>query len=121
MDPTELTAELKLEAQRLGFAAAGVCPAVTPTGLHTFYQWLDAGHAGEMHYLQDRRDAYSHPRHVLEGVQSLVMLAMCYQTNARSDPAHLSRLNSHHSACKSRPRNRPRSYLIRTPGRLGPD
>ena len=33
-----------------------------------------------MHYLADRRDAYEHPRHVLDGVRSVVMLAMEYRT-----------------------------------------
>lgn len=81
MNPHDLTTELKLEAKRLGFGTAGVCPAVSPTGLHRFLEWLDAGYAGEMHFLQNRRDAYSHPRHVLEGARSLVMLTMCYRTS----------------------------------------
>ena len=33
-----------------------------------------------MHYLADRREAYEHPRHVLDGVRSVVMLAMDYRT-----------------------------------------
>jgi epoxyqueuosine reductase len=33
-----------------------------------------------MHYLADRRDAYRHPRHVLDGARSIVMLAMNYRT-----------------------------------------
>lgn len=58
----------------------GVCAAVTPTGLTRFHEWLDSGYAGQMHYLEDRRDAYAHPRHVLDGVQSLVMLAVNYKS-----------------------------------------
>jgi epoxyqueuosine reductase len=33
-----------------------------------------------MHYLAARRDAYEHPRHILDGVRSLVMLGMPYRT-----------------------------------------
>jgi epoxyqueuosine reductase len=33
-----------------------------------------------MKYLDERRDAYSHPRHVMEGVRSLLMLGMPYRT-----------------------------------------
>jgi epoxyqueuosine reductase len=33
-----------------------------------------------MHYLAARRDAYEHPRHILDGVRSLVMLGMHYRT-----------------------------------------
>jgi len=75
-----LTARLKAEALRLGFALAGACPAVTPQGLSHFDQWLSAGYAGEMHYLADRRAAYEHPRHVLDGVRSVLMLTLNYRT-----------------------------------------
>ena len=33
-----------------------------------------------MHYLADRRDAYGDPHRVLDGVRSIVMLAMNYRT-----------------------------------------
>ena len=64
----------------MGFALAGACPAVTPQGMHHFQDWLAAGYAGEMHYLSQRRAAYEHPRHVLDGACSLLLLAMPYRT-----------------------------------------
>ena len=79
-DPATLTAALKSEAARLGFALAGACPAVTPTGIHRFQEWLAAGYAGEMEYLARRKAAYEHPRHVLEGARSLLLLATNYRT-----------------------------------------
>lgn len=79
-DPATLTAALKAEAARLGFALAGACPAVAPTGLHRFHDWLAAGYAGEMEYLARRKAAYEHPRHVLDGARSLLLLAMNYRT-----------------------------------------
>jgi epoxyqueuosine reductase len=82
-----LTAELKREAGRLGFALAGACPAVTPTGLHRFYEWLGAGFDGQMRYLRDRRTAYEHPQHVLDGVRSLLLLALPYRTEKPQPPA----------------------------------
>lgn len=81
MDATALTSALKHEARRLGFALGGACPAVTPQGIHHFHGWLDAGYAGEMTYLVERRHAYEHPHHVLDGVRSLLMLAMPYRTS----------------------------------------
>jgi epoxyqueuosine reductase len=33
-----------------------------------------------MRYIADRREAYSHPRHVLDGTRSLLMLALNYRT-----------------------------------------
>ncbi|MEX0712104.1 MAG: tRNA epoxyqueuosine(34) reductase QueG [Pirellulales bacterium] len=82
MDSRQLTDRLKAEASRAGFALAGACPAVTPQGMHRFQEWLDQGYAGQMHYLADRKRAYSHPRHVLDNARSLLLLAMNYRTAA---------------------------------------
>jgi epoxyqueuosine reductase len=49
-------------------------------------EWLAAGYAGQMHYLADRRDAYAHPNSVLDGVRSIVMLAMNYRTEEPAKP-----------------------------------
>jgi epoxyqueuosine reductase len=81
-----ITAALKAEAHRLGFDLAGVCPAVTPEGVTHFRRWLEAGYAGEMKYLGARADAYSHPRHVLDGARSLLVLAMNYRTQEPAPP-----------------------------------
>jgi epoxyqueuosine reductase len=80
MDHAELTRELKLRASELGFSLCGVCPAVGPPGVARLDDWLAAGYAGQMHYLADRRDAYADPNRVLDGVRSIVMLAMNYRT-----------------------------------------
>jgi epoxyqueuosine reductase len=81
-----LTLELKAAAGRLGFEPLGVCPAVTPEGIGRFHDWLAAGYAGEMQYLATRVEAYSHPSHVLDGVRSIVMLALPYRTLEPSPP-----------------------------------
>lgn len=86
MSPIELTAALKSRAQELGFALAGVCDAVAPNGVARLGEWLDRGYAGQMKYLHERRDAYAHPRHVLEGVRSLLLLGLPYRT-AEAAPA----------------------------------
>ena len=75
-----LTESLKREAVRLGFSLTGVCPAVTPSGLNNLNLWIEAGYAGQMHYLPDRLDAYGHPDAVLDGVKSLLMLGRVYRT-----------------------------------------
>lgn len=80
MSPDELTARLKQEATRLGFDLAGACAAVEPAGLGRFDEWLASGSAGRMTYLADRRAAYGHPRHVLDGVRCLLMLAVGYRS-----------------------------------------
>jgi epoxyqueuosine reductase len=83
MAPTpnnDLTARLKEEARRLGFDLAGGCRAAAPPRIDRFDEWLAAGYAGRMRYLADRAEAYRHPRHVLGGVRSILMLAMNYRT-----------------------------------------
>lgn len=80
MDASRLTEQLKQRAREAGFSLAGVCPAAAPAGLDRLDEWLSAGYAGQMHYLADRRDAYADPRQVLDGVRSILMLAMNYRT-----------------------------------------
>lgn len=87
MQREELTAKLKAKAGHLGFQLCGVCPAGRPSGLANFDAWLAAGYSGQMHYLADRRQAYEHPQHVLEGVRSVVMLAMPYSAAPPSETA----------------------------------
>ncbi len=80
MKAADLTRALKAEATRQGFELSGACPAVRPPGLDHFRQWLEAGYAGAMHYLGRRAEAHEHPRHVLEGARSIVMLGVNYRT-----------------------------------------
>jgi epoxyqueuosine reductase len=80
MSSNSLTDSLKQEARRLGFDLAGACPAVAPPGIDRFRQWLANGYAGEMRYLPERAQAYEHPRHVLDGAESILMLATNYRT-----------------------------------------
>lgn len=64
----------------MGFGPVGICPAVAPAGFSRLTEWLEAGYGGAMQYLSDRRAAYAHPRHVLDGVRSLVVLGQGYRT-----------------------------------------
>lgn len=86
MDATQLTTELKGRASELGFQAAGVCAAVPPAGFERLREWLKRGYGGEMRYLSDREAAYEHPRHVLEGVRSLLMLLVTYRSDEPAPP-----------------------------------
>ena len=85
MNQAQLTQSIKSESNRLGFDLVGVCPAVAPNGFGQFLQWLEAGYAGEMLYLEERKEAYRHPESVLPGVTSLVMLGMHYQTQVPAE------------------------------------
>lgn len=87
--PADFTERLKAQATRLGFHLSGACPAVEARGYHQLLDWIDAGMAGEMDYLDARRDAYRHPQHVMAGVQSLLVLGMPYRTAEPTEPAPL--------------------------------
>lgn len=82
----ELTSRLTSRAHELGFELVGVTPAISPSGYHRFLEWLELGYAGEMHYLPERAEAYSHPDSVLPGVASIMMLGMNYHTSPRQSP-----------------------------------
>jgi len=79
----ELTNDLKTEAHRLGFDLVGIAPAATPPGYPSFLDWLAKGYAGEMSYMERRKDAYAHPSGVLPTVKSVVMLGMNYKVEGR--------------------------------------
>jgi epoxyqueuosine reductase len=85
--PREISQKLRRRAAELGFTLVGVCPAVAPPGAARLDEWLARGYAGDMHYLAERRDAYSHPKHVLDGVRSILMLGMPYQIEHPAVPA----------------------------------
>src|SRR3954468_10390818 len=87
MDRGQITYDVKRRAKELGFSLCGVCPAVVPLGAARLDEWLAAGYAGQMHYLADRRDAYGNPNRVLDGVRSVVMLAIIYRPAEPTAPA----------------------------------
>ena len=80
MDVKLLTSHLKGRAKALGFSLCAVCEAQTPSGFEHLSEWLDSGYAGQMSYLADRHHAYEHPKHVLEGARSVLVMTLDYQT-----------------------------------------
>ncbi|MEQ8853769.1 tRNA epoxyqueuosine(34) reductase QueG [Gimesia sp.] len=77
---SQQSALIKRLAREVGFDLAGIAPAVTPIGYHSFLDWLNQGYAGEMSYLERRKEAYEHPRYVMSSVRSVLMLTLNYQT-----------------------------------------
>ena len=77
---------IKDEARRLGFELAGVAPAVTPNGFGRLHEWLGRGFAGEMHYMKTHASVREHPRHVLDGARSVIMLAVNYRSAQPETP-----------------------------------
>lgn len=86
VDTATLAADWKAQAHALGFLLSGICPAIEAPGYERLQQWLASGYAGQMHYLGNRAEAYRHPRSVLDGARSALMLALPYRT---AEPAPL--------------------------------
>lgn len=83
---------LRAAADDLGLHWCGIAPAINATGFPDLVRWIDAGYAGEMSYIPDRLEAYRHPKNVLDGVRSIIVLAMPYDAGANfsSEPTALA-------------------------------
>lgn len=75
---------LQEQAKKLGFVLLGIADAQESPDYSKLCEWLERGYSGSMDYLERRREAYRHPRHVLEGCRSIVMLAMPYAKHPRT-------------------------------------
>ncbi len=80
-----LTSEIiKKLAQDAGFEIAGITAALPlQHDFGRFQAWREAGFAGEMGYLTDRRgDLRADPRHLLPTAQTIICLGKLYKTDA---------------------------------------
>ena len=85
--PAGLVADLRREADRLGFARLGIAPADParrPPFVHeAFRRWLDAGLAGVMEpWLREHEPLRRDARALLDDARSVIMLATDYATTA---------------------------------------
>ncbi len=87
-DSASLVRTLRDAASELGFQWGGVAPAIESTGFTNLVRWIDSGYAGEMSYISDRIDAYRHPKGVLEGVRSIIVLALPYSAASDGSNQH---------------------------------
>lgn len=82
-----IVADLRREADRLGFARLGIAPADParrPPFMHeAFRRWLDAGFAGVMEpWLSEHEPLRRDPRKLLDDAGSVIMLATDHATEA---------------------------------------
>src|SRR5919205_684742 len=90
--PQALTRQIKEQAVALGFDLVGIAPAQESPELAFFQTWLEAGYAGEMHYLRRSLERRQDLQQVLEGAQSVVVCGLNYDTDypystAQPDPS----------------------------------
>ncbi len=73
------------EARRLGFCAVGVTAPreVDAVEWQRHEEWLSAGYAADMDYLQQHKDIRRDPRLLFSGVQSMIVTAMNYYPDRR--------------------------------------
>ena len=79
-------AMVKAQAVELGLVNLGITPAVHATGFAELIEWIESGYAASMDYFANRLDAYRHPDGVMPGVQSILVFAWPYPTNATEAP-----------------------------------
>jgi len=90
---TDLKAVVKRAAEEAGFDLAGIAPAADARELGHFPEWIAAGHAGEMKYLETRDDQGDLKRASLARVapwaRSVAVCAINYNTeNPYSTQVH---------------------------------
>lgn len=78
----QLTAAIKQEAHHLGFDLCRVLPVTTAPHADFFDQWIAAGRAGEMSYLERNLEKRRHPKLLVEAglpeAQSMLVLGVNY-------------------------------------------
>ncbi|MFN8443291.1 MAG: QueG-associated DUF1730 domain-containing protein [Caldilineaceae bacterium] len=80
-----LSARIKHQARRLGFDHCRIIPVGEAPHADFFDTWIDAGRAGEMHYLERNREKRRNPALLLNpqseipNPQSLIILAVNYR------------------------------------------
>ncbi|HET9407593.1 MAG TPA: tRNA epoxyqueuosine(34) reductase QueG [Candidatus Sulfotelmatobacter sp.] len=79
-----MTDAVKQAAHEAGFDLAGIAPATDPPELRHFPEWIDAGHAGEMKYMESRDEQGNLRRGSLARVapwaRSVIVCALNYNT-----------------------------------------
>ena len=73
--------EVRVLARECGFELAGVARAEPAEDVARYREWVDAGRAGEMRYLTDRRAGVrDDPRNLLPSARSIICVGKLYQT-----------------------------------------
>ncbi|MFL6452153.1 MAG: tRNA epoxyqueuosine(34) reductase QueG [Bryobacteraceae bacterium] len=84
--------QVKLLARQCGFELAGIAAALPLSDYDRFEHWREAGLAGEMTYLTDRRgDLRQDPRHLFPDAKTIICVGKLYNTDqpySVERPAH---------------------------------
>ena len=80
MNSRYLTDKIKAEAKSLGFFACGIAKAeaVDSITADNYRRWIAEDHHASMHYLADNIDKRLDPRLLMDGVKSIICVALSY-------------------------------------------
>jgi epoxyqueuosine reductase len=78
--PAALSAQIKTEAQRLGFTLVGISPVIAAPHEESFARWLRRGLGGELGYLKRTEELRRDPKKLLPWAVSVVSVGMNYFT-----------------------------------------
>lgn len=80
MDKKELSQRIKAEAKNLGFFACGIAQAdaVDPEVVASYKKWIGEGDHATMAYLENYPDKRFDPRLLMDGLKSIVSVALNY-------------------------------------------
>jgi len=89
MEKNALTDKVKIKAKELGFKLVGITTPKQPAHLDIYKKWIEAGHHGEMSYLETKQaiQGRADPRHLLPECQSILVVGMPYE-NPDVAPSH---------------------------------
>ncbi len=95
--PAELSQRAKAHAYALGFDLVGVAALGPVATAQAFESWLDAGRAGEMHYLAHGAEKRRDTRRPLPGTTHAIVVALDYGGREPSGPvARYARGDDYH-------------------------
>ena len=78
---TALSSRIKEEAQRLGFGLVGISPVAAPPHEEFFAQWLRAGFAGKLDYMQRTELLRRQPEQLVPWAVSVISVGLNYNTD----------------------------------------
>src|SRR5574338_447619 len=101
-----LEQRIKAQAYGLGFDLVGITRTGPAATAGDFERWLEAGLAGEMHYLDRGAEKRRDTRVPVEGARSAVVVAMDYGGREPAGPvARYARGDDYHGVMESRLRS----------------
>lgn len=87
----DLAQRLRERTAAHGFTLFGIAPATEADGFERFAGWLDAGHAGQMEYLHEKREQRRNPGSILNSVRTVVMLGFEYGETSPHGPTRIAK------------------------------